>query len=225
MIRGAAVRLGRLSGRLAIAARSWVLGVKRVPPNYAFLPRFRSGDVAIDAGTGDDPDFSRHLLAGYGLECFAVDPTRKHAPALRRLEGELRGFHYLPLALGPSTGKAEFYESLANVSGSLLPGHWNVVRDPLRSYQVEAVTFGELRRRVGRPSIAIAKLDLEGAEYAVIAGLQPADLEGVGQLLVEFHHDIVEGITQLQTGEAISRLKGLGFQPLVFNGRDCLFYR
>jgi FkbM family methyltransferase len=225
MLRRVLGRLRREMQGLPKLLRSRRLRLREVPPNYAFLERFRPGDVAVDVGTGNDPDFSRHLMANYGLECFAVDPTLKHAPALQRLEQEQHAFHYLPLAVGPENGTAEFHESQVNVSGSFLKSHRNIVNDPVRTYAVEVVTLAELLRRIGRSPVAIVKLDLEGVEYAVIDSLDRVALQEVGQLLVEFHHEIVGGITWHDTLKAVRRVESLGFRSLTYNGRDCLFYR
>lgn len=198
--------------------------VVRVPPNYAFHPRFHAGDIVIDVGTGNDPDLSKYLISKYGVESFAVDPTRKHASALREYEKKLPGFHYLPHALGAQSGKVDFYESTTNVSGSILPGHRNIINDPTTKYAVEMITMAELLQMAGSKHIALMKIDIEGAEFELLAALEPGLLRRVRQLLVEFHHDTVQGKTWRDTEEAISRLKGMGMKALVYNGRDCLFY-
>lgn len=200
------------------------LGVKRLPPNYAFKPKFRSGDIAIDVETGNDPDFSKYLIANYGLECFAVDPTRKHAPALRKLERELPGFHYLPYALGAHSGRISFYESLLNISGSLLLGHHNVVNDPIVTYDVDMVTLEELLHIISKQDIVIMKIDLEGAKYDLLNTIDLNLLQRIGQLIVEFHHGTISGITQQDTDKSIDRIEGGGMKAYVYNGRDCLFY-
>jgi len=199
-------------------------GIKYIPPNYAFKSLFYPGDVAIDVGTGDNPDFSIHLITYYGLECFAVDPTRKHASALRELEKNTPNFHYLAYALGSSESVVEFYESTLNVSGSLLPDHRNVVNDPIVRYPVQMVTLDRLLQIVDREEIAIMKLDIEGAEYSLIESLELAVLKHIRQLLVEFHHEIIASATVADTRNAISRIKSSGMKACWFNGRDCLFY-
>ena len=200
------------------------LGLKEVEPNYGFIDSFSAGQVAIDVGVGDDPDFSLYLIRNYGMECFAVDPTRKHAPALQRIEQETPGFHYLPLALGSENKTVEFNESTINVSGSLLKGHSNIVNDPCVSYDVQMVTLDKLLETVGKEMISILKIDTEGAEYDMISNLQRKDLERIRQLMIEFHHDRVEGITWRDTASAIKTIEGLGMKSFVYNGRDCLFY-
>lgn len=200
------------------------IGLKFIPPNYAFIPKFRPGDVIIDVGTGDDPDLSKYIIANYGLECFAVDPTQKHSHRLKELEHQLPRFHYMPYALGSQCGKIEFHESTVNVSGSLVLDHRNLINDPVVSYVVDVVTLEELLRIVGKEYVALMKIDIEGTEHELIRSLNFSTLRHIGQLIVEFHHDIVASVTWQDTKEAIARVKKSGMKAFVYNGRDCLFY-
>jgi len=217
----------RVLARTERALRSYRakrLGLKEVEPNYGFIERFAPGEAAIDIGVGDDPDFSLYLINNYQMECFAVDPTRKHAPSLQAIERETKNFHYLPLALGAENKTVEFNESTINVSGSLLKGHSNIQNDPCISYEVQMVTLDSLLEQVGKESISILKMDTEGAEYETIDSLKAADLKRIRQLMIEFHHDRVEGITWPDTQRAIRTLEKHGMKSFLYNGRDCLFY-
>jgi FkbM family methyltransferase len=212
-------------GRRAIRDhRARRLGLIRVAPNYGFLADFAPCDAAIDIGVGDDPDLSIHLIERYGIECFAVDPTRKHAQTLQAVERRTPSFHYLPYALGPENRTVEFHESKINVSGSLLKGHGNVVNDPCVRYEVEMVTLERLLDATGRRSINLLKMDTEGAEYATIDSLGGRELRRIRQVMVEFHHDRIEGITWSDTQRAIRTMRRHGMKSLLYNGRDCLFY-
>ena len=99
------------------------------------------------------------------------------------------------------------------------------MNDPVKTYPVEMVTLTELLRRVGKRPLGVVKLDLEGYEYEVLSGFDRADTAEVPQMVVEFHHGIVPGISWQETVRAIRHVKSLGFKPFVYNGRDCLFYR
>ena len=204
--------------------RSRGRSLRCVSPNYAFIEQFKGGDVLVDVGTGSYPDFSMYMRVEYGLTCFAVEPTRRHASALARIQEELPTFHHLPIVLGPETGTALFHESQVNESGSLLPGHRNIVNDPTVSYSVKTVTLSDLLRLLPSPRVAVLKMDIEGAEYGVLQSVDQDTIQHIPQLIVEFHHGIVSGITWQNTAAAIRRLESFGMQSLVYNGRDCLFY-
>lgn len=200
------------------------LNLCEVPPNHVFIARFQPGDAVIDVGTGNDPDLSKYLLSHYDVECFGVDPTRKHAPTLQAFAHTHPRFHHLPYALGTERKTVLFHESQANVSGSLLPGHRNIVNDPVIHYEVDMITVEDVVRLAGRPSIALLKLDIEGAEYEVIKCLRREWLTRIRQIMVEFHHQTVQEITWQDTLDAIRTIERLGMKSFVYNGRDCLFY-
>lgn len=200
------------------------LGLVEVAPNYAFFDRLSPADTAVDVGVGDDPDFSKYLIERYGVACFAVDPTRRHAPALKRVEETLPAFHYLPLALGPDNGPISFFESLDNISGSVHQNHRNVVNDRTVSYEVEMVSLKKLLQIVGSETVALMKIDVEGSEYALVETADPADLKKIEQLIIEFHHGTITEYSEKHTRRAIKRLRGLGMKSVSYNGRDCLFY-
>ena len=172
---------------------------------------------------GDTP-FSLYLGKKYGSECFAVDPTRKHAAALRKLEETVPGFNFLPVAVGAKTGTTEFFESNVNISGSLMSNHRNVRNDPGVSYQVEVLSINDLLKRVGCRKVALLKLDIEGAEFDLLNSLRREHLRPIAQILVEFHHDTVVGYTETHFREVLRHMSNLGMTCHVYDGRDCLFY-
>lgn len=200
------------------------IGAKFVRPNYAFFENFQQGDVAIDVGIGDDPDFSKYLIYNYKMESFGVDPTRKHSCGLQCIEKAIPEFHYLPYALGTEDGYITFFESNINVSGSLLESHINIVRDPHISYSVQMVTLNTLLKIVNKEHIAIMKIDIEGYEYNLIDHLDEENLKAISQLIIEFHHGTVKKYAFEDTLRAIEKIKSFGMKSILYNGRDCLFY-
>ncbi|MCB0360734.1 MAG: hypothetical protein KDD44_13895, partial [Bdellovibrionales bacterium] len=126
------------------------LGIHENAQNCLYLDRFSPTSTIIDVGCADDADFSRFMIEAYGLRSFGVDPTRKHASALRALEASLEGnFQYVPLAVSDTVGQITFSESVHHVSGSLCPSHRNLASGDSVSYPVDSVTLGELLRRLG----------------------------------------------------------------------------
>jgi FkbM family methyltransferase len=199
-------------------------GVKLYPPNYAFFEKFQPDDVVIDVGTADDPDFSLLMTRRFGLQCYCVDPTRKHARSLEEHQARDKRLRFLPYALGARDEKVMFFESVEQKSGSLLRGHANVVAGEVNQYPVQVVTLQTLLSMIGHRTAAILKIDIEGAEYELIAGLTRCSIEPFRQILLEFHHGRVEGISRQQTANAIHHIQDLGMKSINFNGRDCLFY-
>lgn len=200
------------------------LGLRFVPPNYAFFERFLGEGVTIDVGVGDNPDFSLHLMNKYNVESFVVDPTEKHRRILEAFEKQRPMAHYLSVALGPKNESRTFYESQSNVSGSLQKEHVNVRKDFIKAYTVQVFTLNSLLQKCGDKPVAIMKIDIEGEEYEFIKSVSKRELQRISQIIIEFHHDIVKTYSMADTFHGIKLIENLGMRSILYNGRDCLFY-
>ena len=205
------------------------MGLVYIKPNFIFLPLMSTSDIVIDAGCSYEADFSVHMLSKYNVCCYAVDPTRKHSAALRKLERDFSGrFNYMPIALGPADGEVIFYESELYESGSLMEDHTNVRRDKTVSYAVRTLTLPSLLKEIGigiGQHISILKLDIEGAEYLLLNKIASADLEVIDQLFVEFHHHAIARYSVEDTLNIVHRLKTLGFKSFSLDDHNYLFWR
>jgi hypothetical protein len=76
---------------------------------------------------------------------------------------------------------------------------------------------------LGHSRVDVLKMDIEGAEYDVIADVLASQIP-IGQLCVEFHHGM-DGVTAAMTKTAVQALNSNGF--LAFDvsetGRECSF--
>ncbi|MBM3459544.1 MAG: FkbM family methyltransferase, partial [Armatimonadetes bacterium] len=70
--------------------------------------------------------------------------------------------------------------------------------------------LGTLMEQFGHPTIHLLKLDIEGAEYPVLADLVRSKLD-VRQIVVEFHHRWPE-FGETKTREAVNLLHTAGFR-------------
>ena len=118
-----------------------------------------------------------------------------------------------------------FHESRVNESGSLLTDHVNVIQDETTSYDVEAIRLGSLLKRLAVETVDILKLDLEGAEYELLAGLTSDDLQPFRQVFVEFHHHAVSHFGEADTQSLVGRIAGFGFRDFSLDDHNYLFYR
>jgi FkbM family methyltransferase len=205
--------------------RRTINGVRFLEPNYLYLDWFNSSSIVVDVGCGHAAEFSKYLVRKYNLHAFGVDPTLKHAPFLRAIEQASRGnFRHLALAVTKQAGPVTFYESNQNESGSILAEHANIVRDSTRSYQVESVDLPALVGKIGARPIDFIKLDLEGAEYGLLADATESDLKYFNQVFVEFH-DHCTNYTFLETQAIVDRVRGLGFKVFTLDKHNYLFHR
>ena len=206
-------------------ARMRQLGMTFYAPNYVYFDNFTSSSIVADVGCGYEAEFSRHMIDRHGLRAFAVDPTRKHAPSLVKLQQHYAGrFTHLPLAVSARTGTLVFHESKQNESGSLLPEHTNVRHDDTTSYEVESVSLLELTKRLGSGTIDLLKLDLEGAEYDLFDGATAETLRPFRQIFLECHHHCTEHTID-ETKRLVGRVASLGFNVFTLDEHNFLFYR
>ena len=216
----------RLKGKIT-ARKLGVKEYKNYSNSFILLERFDEDSVIIDVGCAEDADFSQTIINEYKLRCFAVDPTRKHLKALRKLEekyGEL--FQYNQLAVGSRNEVIKFHESKVNQSGSLLNSHINVQKDNVEEYEVECVTLSGLFDRLGVSSgVSLLKLDIEGAEYELIESVEGEVLLKVDQIFIEFHHHAIPEYDIADTKRMVDKIEKLGFHSFTFDNHNYLFYQ
>lgn len=202
-------------------------GITFLDPNYVIRRDLIDGrdGVVVDVGCASDPELAKHLMADAGVRAYGVDPTRKHTPALQELQDTSDGqFTHLPYALAAQPGTITFYEPLENESASLLAEHINAAGDDVTEYEVEAIDLPGLIERVGGARISFLKIDLEGAEYDLLAGIEAGDLDGVDQMFVEFHHHCT-GYTRADTARLVERIESFGWTSVTLDRHNYLFVR
>lgn len=177
--------------------------------------------VVYALGVGTDISFERALAARWGATVHAFDPTpiALEWAAAQRLPP---GFVLHPYGVADFDGTARFagprkrkFASFSLVrSDGVIPS----VEAPVR----RLATLATLLRL---PPPDIIKMDIEGAEYAVLpdvlaSGFRPA------QILVEFHHRWRE-IGAGRTREALALLSGHGYRiaDVSDNGMEYVFLR
>lgn len=131
--------------------------------------------VVYSGGAGDDITFDLEVARRFGAEVHAFDPTEL---AARHVEEAARGeprFHFHPYGLWTEDGEVRFFEpkdphmvsaNIVNLDGT---GESTVL--PVRR-------LASVMRELGHHHVHLLKLDIEGAEYAVIAsaledGIEP----------------------------------------------------
>lgn len=226
LITRATRRLGRELKKYVRLRKVRRAGLAFEPPNFLYRPDLSPQSVVIDGGCSYQADFSIFLIRRYGLRAFGVDPTRKHAAALRELEAQHPGrFVHVPCAIAAVDSVLTFTESRTNESGSLLQDHVNVVRDDTTSYDVDAVTLQSLLKRIGVDTVDLLKLDLEGAEYELLGSVTSDQLRPFQQVFVEFHHHAVSRFQEADSRRIVQRIMGFGFDAISVDDHNYLFYR
>ena len=197
------VRLGDPGGRWSIVPDA--LGVGTV---YAF-------------GVGTDISFERDLIARYGVTVHAFDPTpiALQWAASQRLPGR---FLLHPYGVADFDGSARFAaprkRKFASFSLVRREGVGPAVEAPVHRV---ATLIGMLHL----PPPDVIKMDIEGAEYAVLSDVLASDLRPA-QILVEFHHRWRE-VGARRTRAALKLLAACGYRiaDVAENGLEYVFLR
>lgn len=204
----------RLRGRprhgVELDARSVFLGTEY--GGYAVLPeRLGPETIVYSVGLGEDISFDLALIERFGCRVYGFDPTPR---SIAWLESQTLpdAFELHRFGLADFDGVARFAppQNPAHVSHSLLESETaSAVEFPVKRLSTVLAELGHQR-------LDVLKLDIEGAEYAVLEemlglGVLP------GQLLVEFHHGM-HAIPLARTEAMLDRLIAAGYR--VFEARD-----
>jgi len=207
-----------------LQAARWRL--TRVEPCYFIRDTLTAQSIVVDCGLGPDADFSQAIIRRYGCICHGFDPTRRHQRSLSAVCDQYPSrFRLYPYAVAGTSGVVTFYENPSQVSGSVCSGHINVRCGAAECYEVRAVTLTGLMDTVGSSVIDLLKLDVEGCEYEVLAGLSPALAARIPQLVVEFHHHCITGVRGSATRQTIGHLADLGYASYTRDGLNYLFFQ
>ena len=145
--------------------------------------RIDSGSVVYSFGIGRDLRFERDLIERFGVTVHAFDPT-PIALAWVATQTLPPGLKVHPLGIAAEDGTARFaapsragWESYSMLRKK---GAGESVEAPVRR-------LSTLMRDLGHTRLDLVKMDIEGAEYAVLPDLIESGIRPV-QILVEFHH-------------------------------------
>jgi len=201
------------------------------------------GLTAMCCGAGEDVSFDVALNARCGMKIICVDPTPRaihHVQALLAASGEGRPMH---IEAGPSTYDISGFRpsdfilvprAVWSKDGSVVlfaprnPAHVSYsalnLQHTSEKIEVRASTIGSLLSEFDVKSLALLKVDIEGAEYEVLRAMLSAGIRP-GQLLVEFDQ-VNQPLTPLFWTELVRILRELreaGYQLVHRERANYLF--
>lgn len=175
-----------------------------------------SQSVVLDLGAHLG-EFSAEMIERFGCRCLAVEANPKLAATIRSSSQLVAVKAAVAGRDGPIQFSVDDNPEASRIGGNAKGG--NVV-------EVEGLTMKTLMSRHGFTRVDLLKIDIEGAEFALLDSLDDAFLRTIPQITIEFHDFIVELDCARQVEEAKQRLKRLGFGCVVFsaaNNGDVLF--
>jgi len=210
------------------------------------VPRLlRPGRVALCAGAGEDVSFDVALDARLGMRVLCVDPTPRalaHVRGLLDAAGagrpykivggseayDLRGFdparfEMIGAALWREDGTLKLFapKNPAHVSHSALN-----LQHTSGYIEVPARRVSTLLAERGVTELALLKLDIEGAEYAVLDDLVASGVRPT-QVLIEFDelHSPLSPLALFRIGQRIRALRAAGYALVATERSNFVFVR
>jgi len=171
------------------------------------LDALSSSSIVYSFGVGQDVTFDLALIESVGCEINAFDPTPLSAEWIERQElpQEFK-FHRLGVAATDDTVDFHYPEDESSISFSRIPGSASA---RLKTVKCPVRTVSTIMRQLGHNRIDLAKFDIEGFEFEVIATLIRDKIRPLF-LLIEFHHGVY-GITKSMTRRSVQELLSYGY--------------
>lgn len=236
MKRGAKKHWQRLKRSLGRRWREWRLprGYERLGTRYGgwWLDRRALGKnpLLVDCGLGLDISFPTAFLARFGGTVIGIDPNPASIAYCEARKPP--GMTVLARAFWPEAGRRlrfhlprppeQLPKGADGVSGSLLGSHSYAGEEAV---EVLTTSLAEVLREAGREECDILKLDIEGAEYEVLADLcRTGMIRKARQVLIEFHHHCTDHSLE-DTLNAAAAVRASGFALLHTEDRNYIFRR
>jgi FkbM family methyltransferase len=191
-------------------------------PNADFS--IREGWTVLDLGAHKGSFTVRAALTGPSTRVYAVEPEPDN---LRYLNGNialnrLENVEVHPAAVSADPGEALLYvASRGSGTNSLL--RERIKGDKGVSVAVPTIRVDDLIERAGG-QIDMMKMDVEGAEYAVLHAVSSKALRRIRRIVLEYHG--VTGLEAEAVGDDLQRhLQSHGFECTAAKERTLLFAR
>jgi len=156
--------------------------------------------VVVDSGAHRG-EFSDEIIRRFGCQCHLVEANAALAETI-----SVAGTASITIAaLGARDGRGKLHLSENLEASGLFNGGTNPTVD------VELISLSTLMQRIGITEIDLLKLDIEGAEFELIASTPDAILCRISQITVEFHDFKPQFSDRGLFENARARLESLGF--------------
>jgi FkbM family methyltransferase len=187
---------------------------------HTFMPGpLSASSVVVDLGAHKG-EFSLEVVQRFGCRCIAVEAN----PALLTVVKAVPGVEAVWGAVGGVDGEVELHLSTNSEASTVLRAHDAEFSG--KSVRVPALQLARLLREQSVRRVDLLKVDIEGAEIAMLRSMNDEDLDRIVQISVEFH-DFCGLVRAAEIQEARTRLERAGFEGMRFgrSNMNWLFVR
>lgn len=177
--------------------------------DHTFFARNLSpSSYVLDLGSNRG-DFAVEVVRRYGVRCVAVEPTDDLAAAIPDDDERVR---VRRVAVADRDGELELHVDENPESSNV----FGIGSSAVRTETVPGRTLASLLAEEGIDEVALAKVDIEGAELGLLMETPDDVLRRIAQFTVEFH-DFTGAMTAADIDRVVSRLRDLGFESIRFS--------
>jgi FkbM family methyltransferase len=188
------------------------------------IPKDVLGEQSICycVGCGEDISFDLALAQKYSCEVFGFDPTPRSIAYVRKTTAGIQNYHFEDIGVWDREGVAKFFAPRdgRHVSHSIT--NLQNTRDYI---EVRTLRLKQVLERNGHEKLSLLKLDIEGAENAVIRTIVEDNLT-IDTLCIEFDElgfPTLERIKNIRA--SIDGLFACGYRIFWVEGSNFTFVR
>jgi FkbM family methyltransferase len=218
---GAALSMKGGSHDVRVLNEVWLDRIYEPSPDF----RVRQGWTVLDLGGHKGAFTVRAALAGPTTRVHVLEPEPENLRYLRAnlVLNRLANVVVHAGAVSTSSGEALLYLSDHGGSGTNSLFQEQVEGRKVRTLSVPTIRLDDLLDRAGG-QVDLMKMDVEGAEYAVLHAVSPEGLRRIRRIVLEYH--AVAGLDAQAVGDDLRQyLQGNGFECAVAEDRCVLFAR
>ena len=182
------------------------------------VPRrlLRPGAICYCAGVGEDATFDLELIR-HGCLVVSIDPTPRAIQFGEQVARQEPAFTLVPTGLWSAPAVMRFYapRDRTQVSHSIVN-----LQGTAEYFEAECTTVQLLTEKLGHDRVDLLKLDIEGAEFEVLASvLRDGPLPGT--ICVEFDQPSPMAAVR----RTVSELRNAGYAPVAIERWNVTFCR
>ncbi|HEV8403679.1 MAG TPA: FkbM family methyltransferase [Candidatus Limnocylindrales bacterium] len=197
------------------------LGLEKIGSGYGgwIVPTalIDPGWVCYCGGVGEDITFDLGLIARFGCDVFAFDPTPRAVAHVATEAADEPRFHFLPVGLWSEDTTLRFFapRDPAHVSHSVV----NLQRTDT-FFEASVRSLPHLMAELGHERIDLLKIDIEGAEHRVVRSMLAAGIRPTVVCL-----EIDQPVRPWTLWRTVRRIRGAGYDLVAVDHWNLTFLR